>query len=183
MGKSAVAELLRRRNVPVIDTDQLARDVVEPSQPALAEIAARLGPEVIGPDGTLKRDILADKVFSQPEARQALEQIVHPRIRTLWRRQMGLWRAHGHDLAVVVIPLLFETGAEKELDLTLCVGCSADSQRQRLLARGWSLDAVRRRISAQWPAEKKMELSTFVIWAEGGLDVSAAQLDTVLRRL
>ena len=97
------------------------------------------GAEIAGPDGQLRRDELARRVFADPAARRRLEDILHPRIRALWRAQVETWRADGRPLAVVVIPLLFETKAEAELDATICVACSAATQHQRLLARGWSL--------------------------------------------
>jgi len=183
MGKSACAELLRARAVPVVDTDDLARQVVEPGQPALAEVQRAFGSDLVGPDGHLRRGELARRVFADGPARQQLERILHPRIRELWHAQMQIWRGEGRPLAVVVIPLLFETAAEGELDATICIACSAATQRRRLLARGWSTDQIQQRIQAQWPTEKKMEHADFVIWTEAGLDLHAAQLDLILARL
>jgi dephospho-CoA kinase len=180
MGKSASAELLRARGIPVIDTDDLAREIVEPGQPALNEVRQAFGPQIVGPDGRLRRADLARRVFSDPAARKQLEDILHPRIRRLWRAQFDAWRAEGRPLAVVVIPLLFETGAERELDSTVCVACSAATQRRRLLDRGWPPGHIDQRIQAQWPAEKKIALSNYVIWTEAGLDVHADQLDRIL---
>jgi dephospho-CoA kinase len=183
MGKSASAELLRARGIPVIDTDDLARKIVELGQPALIEVRQAFGPQIVGPDGRLRRADLARRVFSDPAARKQLEDILHPRIRRLWRAQFDAWRAEGQPLAVVVIPLLFETGAERELDSTVCVACSAATQRRRLLDRGWPAGHLDQRIRAQWPAEKKIALSNYVIWTEAGLDVHADQLDRILARL
>jgi len=132
MGKSTSAQLLRDRGVRVVDTDDLARQVVEPGQPALAEVLAAFGPEMAGPDGRLRRKELARRVFADPAARRQLEAILHPRIRMLWRAQVEAWRTEDHRLAVVVIPLLFETKAEAELDATICVACSVATQQERL---------------------------------------------------
>jgi dephospho-CoA kinase len=181
MGKSACAELLHARAIPVVDTDELARQVVEPGQPALAEIRRIFGGDLLDSAGHLRRDELARRVFAEPPARRQLEQILHPRIRERWHAQMELWRGEGRPLAVVVIPLLFETGAEAELDATVCIACSAATQRGRLLARGWSPEQIRQRLEAQWPTEKKMERSNYVIWTEAGLELHAAQLDRILR--
>lgn len=180
MGKSTCAELIRQRGIPVIDTDDLAREVVEPGQPALAEIQGLFGPGLIGPDGRLRRGELARRVFADPAARKQLEGILHPRIRRLWLAQVDTWRAEGKPLAVVVIPLLFETGAQNEFDSTICVACSAATQHERLRARGWTAAQIAQRIEAQWPVEKKIALAHYVIWSEGGLDVHAAQLDLIL---
>ena len=183
MGKSAADALLRQRQIPVVDTDLLAREVVEPGQPALAEIGRQFGPEYLGPDGRLRRDALARRIFADPQARHQLEAILHPRIRRLWQAQVQSWREQGQPLAVVVIPLLFETGAQAEFDATICVACSAASQRERVLARGWSLEQLAQRLQAQWPVEKKMAQADFVVWTEGGLDVHAAQLERILVRV
>jgi len=172
--------LLRARGLPVVDTDDLARQIVEPGQPALVEIQNAFGAEVIGPAGRLRRDILARRVFAEPAARQQLEAILHPRIRVLWRAQVQTWRAAGHLLAAVVIPLLFETNAQAELDAVICVACSAATQRSRLQARGWAATQIEQRIGAQWPAERKIAAANYVIWTEGGLDLHAAQLDRIL---
>lgn len=183
MGKSASAQLFQQRGVPVVDTDDLARKVVEPGQPALAEILAAFGPEMTGPDGQLRRDEMARRVFADSAARQRLEGILHPRIRELWRVQVEAWRAQGRPLALVVIPLLFETKAEAELDTTTCVACSAATQHERLLSRGWTPEQIEQRLQAQLPTEQKIARSDYVIWTEGGLDVHAAQIDRILSLL
>jgi dephospho-CoA kinase len=183
MGKSAAAQLLRARGIPVVDTDELARQVVEPGQPALAQVLAAFGPHLAGPDGQLRRDELARRVFADPAARQRLEAILHPPIRALWRAQVETWRAEGCPLAVVVIPLLFETRAEAELDATVCVACSAATQQQRLRARGWPPEQIEQRLQAQWPAETKMARADYLVWTEASLEVHAAQLERILRRL
>lgn len=180
MGKSAAGRLLRDRGVPVVDTDDLARQVVEQGKPALAEIQAAFGPDVLAPDGQLRRDVLASLVFADPAARRRLETILHPRIRRLWKDQMEAWAAEGRPLGVVVIPLLFETAAEQELDRVVCVACSARAQRERLAQRGWSNEQIEQRVQAQMPVEKKMSLAHYVIWSEGPLDVHARQWDAVL---
>lgn len=85
-------------------------------------------------------------------------------------------RAKGKPLAVVVIPLLFETRAESEFDAVICVACSAATQRQRLLERGWSAEQVRQRIAAQLPVEENMLRSHYVVWTEAGMDVHAQRV-------
>ena len=182
MGKSTTADLLRRRGLAVIDSDVIARQVVEPGQPALAEIERLFGKEIIGGDGRLRRDELAQRVFTDADARRKLEEILHPRIRAVWQDQLRSWRAEDRRLAVAVIPLLFETDAAGQFDATICVACSAYAQRQRLRTRGWSDHQIDQRIAAQLPAERKMLLADFVAWAEGPLDVLESQLDRVLQR-
>src|ERR1019366_59720 len=155
----------------------LARQIVEPGQPALAEDLAGFGPQIIGPDGRLRRDELAPRVFAESQARPRPEDLLHPRIRGLWRLQAETWRAEGHPLAVVVIPLLFETKAEAELDATICIACSPATQRERLLARGWSPEQIGQRNRAQWPISQKIARADYLVWTEARLDVHAAQIE------
>ena len=183
MGKSACANLLQERGIPVIDTDVLARQVVEPGQPALAEIRQLFGPEVLAGDGTLRRDELAHRVFVDAIARQQLEAILHPRIQSLWQSQVARYGAESRPLAAVAIPLLFETNAQDRFDSVLCIACSATTQKQRLLARGWSEAEIQQRIAAQLPIEKKIVASDYVIWSEGSIEVHAAQLERILASL
>ena len=180
MGKSTSDKLLRERGVAVVDTDAIARQIVEPGQPSLEEIRASFGSDIISPDGRLRRDELARRIFSDSAARGRLESILHPRIRDLWLKQVREWREQGLPRAVVVIPLLFETDAQEQFDKIVCVACTAGSQRRRLQTRGWDAEQIEQRISAQWPVEKKMELAHYVVWTEADLDVHAAQLSRIL---
>ena len=183
MGKTTAANLLLQRGLSVVDTDVLARQVVEPGEPAFHEIRRAFGPEVLGPDGRLRRDELARQVFSDPARRQQLESIVHPRIRERWLAQAASWRSEKKACAVVVIPLLFETNAASSFDVIVCVACSGATQRARMLGRGLTSEQIDQRLRAQWPIEKKMALSHYVVWTEGGLDVLGGQIDRILARL
>jgi dephospho-CoA kinase len=183
MGKSTAAEFLHARGAKVVDADQLARELVQPGQPALAEVQNAFGNEIISADGRLRRDELAKIVFVDAVARQKLEKILHPKIREHWLEQIENWRKENCPLAIVVIPLLFETQAEKYFDKIICVACSENSRRERLLARGWLPEQIQRRIAAQMPIEEQIARSDFVIWTEGSLDNHSAQLDRVLAKL
>jgi dephospho-CoA kinase len=181
MGKSTCSDLLHQRGVAVIDTDQLARQIVEPGQPALAEVRDVFGAELLDDAGRLRRDLMAQRVFSDPVARQKLEAILHPRIRKLWQAQVKEWRMWQLPLGVVIIPLLFETHAQTEFDAVICVACSAETQLARLRARGWPDQQIQQRIAAQWPVDQKIAKANYVIWTEGSLAVHAAQLDQICR--
>lgn len=180
MGKSTAADLLQKRGVQIIDTDQIARDLVRPGLPALREIEEVFGQEVISEDGNLDRANLAKLVFSDDSARRQLEAILHPRIRSVWLLQVEKWRAEGVRIGGVVIPLLFETSAQEHFDFILCVACTAATQTERLLARGWPLAGIEQRRVAQLPTEQKMGLADYVVWSEGTLDVHQQQLDRML---
>ncbi|MGC3959322.1 MAG: dephospho-CoA kinase [Verrucomicrobiota bacterium] len=180
MGKSTAAQLLRSRGLAVIDTDDLARQVVQPGQPALVEICQTFGSELQDASGELRRDALAKIVFADPVAREKLEAITHPRITRLWREQLQAWRAEGRSVAVVVIPLLFETKVEAEFDAIICLACAAATQQQRLAARGWSGDQIQQRLAAQLPVVEKMSRAHFVVWSEGAVEMLSAQLTRII---
>jgi dephospho-CoA kinase len=180
MGKSTSAGLMAKRGVAVIDTDLIAREIVEPGQPALAEIAASFGGALIDTDGRLRRSALAEIVFASSGKRTQLEAILHPRIREKWVAQVEQWRREGKETAAVVIPLLFETEAQSHFDAIVCTACSATTQQERLRGRGWSTEQIQQRIAAQWPAEKKMAASNYVVWTEGNLAIHERQIDIIL---
>ncbi|MGD0744879.1 MAG: dephospho-CoA kinase [Verrucomicrobiota bacterium] len=203
MGKSTAAGFFRQHGALIVDSDELARQLVQPGQPALMEIQAVFGKGLVAPNGQLRRDELAQIVFSDPAARKKLEAILHPRIRERWLAQIETWRAaskrpaatvreHGGSgggrgenraLAVVVIPLLFETEAESGFDKIICVACSTAAQQDRLLARGWTTGQIRQRLAAQWPVEQKIARADFVIWTDGQIEVHAEQVDRIVARL
>ena len=138
---------------------------------------------LLASDGSLKRDELARIVFASEAGRKKLEAILHPRIREFWLAQIETWRRENCALALVVIPLLFETGAEPHFDKILCAACSPAAQHERLAARGWSAEQIRQRIAAQLPVEQKIARSHYVLWTEGALTSHARQVGLVLARI
>jgi dephospho-CoA kinase len=183
MGKSTAAEFLRARGAHIIDTDELARQLVQPGETALAEIQNQFGKNLVAADGRLRRDELAKIVFSDTAAREKLEKILHPKIRERWLAQIEVWRKENHPLAVVVIPLLFETQAESQFGKIICVACSVANQQQRLLQRDWTSEQIQQRIAAQMPIDQKIARADFVVWTDGGLDSHRQQLERILSRL
>lgn len=182
-GKSTVAQMLSDRGCAVVDTDLLARQVVEPGKPALAEIVSAFGTDLLDDAGHLRRAEMARLIFSDPVARRRLESILHPRIRDLWRRQIEDWRTGGRFAAVVVIPLLFETEAGGGFDAILCTACTRGSQGERFAARGWTPEEAEARLQAQWPVQQKIVRADFVVWTEGDLVVTRQQVDRIARQL
>ena len=178
-GKSAAAAILAELGVQVIDTDQIARDAVRPGEPALAELAGAFGVGIVGPDGELRRDILARIVFRDAGERGRLEAILHPIIRARWQAEAARWKQNGAKAGVVVIPLLFETGAEQQFESVICIACSREIQSERLQARGWTADHAAGRLAAQWPLERKMDRAQYVIWNDASVPVLEEQLGRV----
>jgi dephospho-CoA kinase len=183
MGKSTAAGFLRKRGARVLDTDEIARQLVQQGQPALAEIQATFGKAVVASSGELNRAELARIVFADAVARKKLEAILHPPIREKWLAQIETWRKGKNPLATVVIPLLFETGAESHFDKIVCAACSVPAQRERLLARGWTPEQIEQRNAAQMPVEQKIARADFVIWTEGSLESHSRQIDDIFARL
>jgi dephospho-CoA kinase len=181
MGKSTAGEFLRQQGVMVLDTDVIARQLVEAGQPALQEIIARFGPSIRAADGRLDRKALARLVFPDPATRADLEAILHPRIRAAWEAGVKEWRAAGHPTGAVIIPLLFETKAAQLFDAVICVACSGATQWQRLRQRGWTDGEIRQRLEAQLPLDQKITQSNFVVWTDTTLEAHAAQLNRIIR--
>lgn len=180
MGKTTATNILRQRGLAVAASDEMARKLVEPGQPALTEIQAAFGQEVIDKDGRLDRQKLAYRIFADTGARQQLEAILHPRIRREWQARVQEWRAQGRTAAVNDIPLLFETKGEANFEVTICVACSAATQRSRLRRRGWTEQEIDQRIQAQWPIEQKITKAQYMVWTESSLAVHQEQLERIL---
>ena len=181
MGKSTAAKLLREQGVSVVDSDDLARDVVAVGEPALAEVSEIFGAEFMDAQGQLDRGKMAAHIFGNDAERKKLEAIIHPRVRERWIAQMETWRADNIPLGVVVIPLLFEVGAEGEFDSVICVACTGNTQRERLRARGWDDVQIAARIAAQMEVAGKIERADQVVWTEGDVSLLCEQLQSIFR--
>jgi dephospho-CoA kinase len=179
MGKSTAAGILTSLGIPVVDTDQIARELVVPGAPALSEIRERLGAGWITSSGSLDRTALAAWIFTHPEKRRILEDILHPRIAQSWRASVQQWRVQGRSGAVI-IPLLFEKGYESDFDSVASVVCSERTQRARLQDRGWDSEQIAGRLAAQWPVGEKVSRSQVMIWTEGSLRAHHDQWRRVL---
>jgi dephospho-CoA kinase len=183
MGKSTAAGFFLESGARVVDTDEIARELVQTGQPALAEIEKEFGKKVLAADGSLNRAVLAATVFADDTARKKLEAILHARIRETWQARVESWRKENCPLAVVVIPLLYETSAESHFDRIVCIACSPATQRERLRSRGWTESQIAGRIAAQMPAEQKVARAHFVAWTEGVLDVHRRQIAEIIGKL
>jgi dephospho-CoA kinase len=182
-GKSTVARMIAELGVPVLDADQIAREVVAPGQPAAAEIAAAW-PEVIGPDGVIDRKRLGGLVFADPAARARLERITHPRIQAVSHARARDLAAQGHHLVFYEASLLVESGRHRELDGLVVVTAAPETQRRRAMARdGLSADEAQARIDAQLPLADKVRAATVVIDNQGDLAATRAQVERLVASL
>lgn len=176
-GKSTVARMLAARGATVVDADLLAREVVEPGTPGLAEIVAEFGEGVLDADGHLDRAALAAVVFADEGRRRRLEAITHPRIGALMAERVASALAAGAPLVVVDIPLLFEGGRQTTVEGVLVVYADEATQMRRLVERdGLAEDEARRRIAAQMPIEEKRRRATWVIDNGGTVEDTEAQV-------
>jgi dephospho-CoA kinase len=182
-GKSTVARILVEKGIPVVDADQLAREVVLSGTPALAEIAARF-PGVVSPQGVLDRKALAARVFADEGERRALNAIVHPRIAERSAARMAQLAEAGTEIAIYEAALVVENGLHEALDGLIVVVAPEAVQLARLLARdGMSAEEARARIAAQLPQERKVALADFVIDNAGSREALVAQVEELLPRL
>lgn len=181
-GKSAVAKAFMALGVPVICTDTIARELVEVGQAALAEIAARFGPEALLPEGGLDRAGMRQRVFADADSRLALEAILHPRIRDEVRAKLAAATA---PYVVVDIPLLAETGAAFRplLDRVLVVECAAATRRQRVMQRdGASAEQVDAMLASQASDATRQAMADDTIVNEGSLEELADRVSALDRR-
>jgi dephospho-CoA kinase len=177
-GKSTVDAMLADRGAAVIDADELAREVVLPGEPALAEVAQRFGGDMLRPDGTLDRPRLGAVVFADPDARRDLERITHPRITALMQERITQALAGPAPLVVVDIPLLFENGRESLFEGVVLVYAPREVQIRRLGERnGLDADAAAQRLAAQLPIDEKRDRATWIIDNSGDVDATAAAVD------
>jgi dephospho-CoA kinase len=182
-GKSTVARLISDRGIPVIDADQLAREVSRPGSAALTEIAAAW-PDVIAPDGQLDRRKLGALVFQDPAARARLEAIMHPRIVALSNQRAAELAQSGHPVAFYEASLLVETGRHRNLDGLVVVDAPLHSRITRVVERDGVTEAqVRARIGAQLPMEDKRRAATTIIDNDGDLTALGAKVAAMLRAL
>ena len=160
-GKSTVADLFAALGVPVIDTDVIARAVVEPGQPALVQVTEAFGDEVLDIDGRLDRRRLRERIFADPEARRRLESILHPAIRAKMERQSG---AAGGPYQLLVIPLLTEGRRRDYVDRVLLVDVPEEMQIQRLMERdGVSREQAQASLGAQATRAERLAMADDIL--------------------
>ncbi len=182
-GKSYVLDGLRRRGVACLDADRLAHGVMAAGTEASQAIAARFG-DVLTADGAVDRRKLGPIVFADAAARRDLEAIVHPAVyRAIQAGLRGLALVDAPRLAVVDVPLLYETGRAGEFDRVVATVCTPERQRERLRTRGLSEADIDLRLAAQLAAAEKARRADLVITTDGTFDETDRQIDGVLAAL
>jgi dephospho-CoA kinase len=179
-GKSTVAKFFAALGVPIIDTDQVARQVVEPGQPPLERLVERFGVAILTPDGHLDRPKLREIVFSDPRARADLEALTHPAIGSA----VQAWSAAaGGPYQILIIPLLVEKGLTSQVDRVLVVDCDEDLQIRRLQARdGSTIEQAQAILNAQTSRAARLKAANDVIQNDGDLSAVRDQVSALHAR-
>lgn len=174
-GKTTVSDMFAELGVAIIDSDILAREVVQPGHPALAEVTSAFGCDVLDEDGTINRAKLRERVFAAPDKRKTLEGILHPRIIAETNRRLEELE---DSYCIVCIPLLFETGRQDQFDRTLVVDVPPEVQIERALKRDGSPRAtIERILAAQVDRSRRLELADDVIDNSGDIERVRNEVD------
>lgn len=183
-GKSTVSQMFKELGAYLIDFDELAREVVKPRQRAWQKIVEYFGNKVLHHDLTLNRQKLGELVFHDPEKLRKLNEIVHPEV---FREDQKITREildkDPGALIIKEIPLLTEAGAQKLVEKIIVVYASPQTQLQRMIGRGFNEEEARARINAQAPLEEKLKYADFIIYNDGPLEETRAQVAETYQKL
>ncbi|MEK6773692.1 MAG: dephospho-CoA kinase [Bdellovibrionota bacterium] len=183
-GKSTVANFLRRKGFSVLDADQIAKDVLQNGTLGLQKVVETFGKDLIGSDGELNRQKMAQVVFNSPSDLQKLEAIVHPLVQAKVKETRKKLEEKGTKIAFYDVPLLFEKNLQSQFDATVLVSCSETLQRSRMKSRNrWSDEEIEARLKAQLPLAKKEKLAKFIIHNNSDLDQLETQVELLLKSL
>lgn len=166
-GKSLAAECFAGLGAIVIDSDQLAREVIERGQPGFDEVVAQFGDSILT-DGAIDRIKLSQLVFTDSAARAKLESIIHPKVRSA-AAQIAAGAGEG-AIVITQIPLLFETNGAQRFDLVITIAANLETRKERLLKRGLKSYEIEQRLAAQATDEQRASISDFVIQNDGDIE-------------
>ena len=185
VGKSFVGSLLVELGCRLLDADQTARDVVSPDSDGLKAIVTEFGAEVLQPDGSLDRKRLGALVFSNPEKRQRLNAILHPRIIERQDEILRSWEIENpQGIAIVDAALMIESGGYKRFDKLIVVHCRPEVQLERLMLRDHlSLDEARKRIDSQMPQDEKQKFADYLIDTSDGFQLTRERTERIYNQL
>lgn len=180
-GKSTVSAMLKRKGFPIVDADEIARQVVEPGSPVLTEISQAFGQGVLQADGSLNREKLGELIFKDKEKRLQLNGIIHPAIRKEMLRQKEEWLARGARTVIMDIPLLFESKLQSLVDKIIVVSVTPEVQKERLIARNvLSEEEADARIQSQMPVKEKEKEADAVLYNNHTVEQTEEQLERLL---
>lgn len=181
-GKSTVSNYFKQLNIPVCDTDVLAREVVLPNSKGLNQLIATFGSEIINVDGTLNRAKLANIIFSNENKRETVNSILHPLI--FEEIEQFKQKYQKSSLIVIDMPLLFEVGYQNKVDKVMVVYTDATTQYERLIKRdGFTPQQAKARMDSQMPLGEKVKLADVVIDNSKAIEETFKQVDSYLKQL
>jgi dephospho-CoA kinase len=179
-GKSSVAKTFAELGAQIVDADQVAREVVEPGQPAYDDIVAAFGREILLPEGGIDRKKLGGIIFGDPEKRKILNQITHPRIAARTQEKLMALGAAGAKVALYEAALLVENGVHRGLGGLIVVYCNEEEQIARMMRRdGFSREEAVNRVRAQAPLSDKLAVATWVIDTNGPIEETRKHVERV----
>jgi dephospho-CoA kinase len=183
-GKTAVGEMLARLGAVIVDADSIVREIQEPGTDGFREIVEAFGSEIVGRDGKLNRQMLADVVFNDPEKLKQLESITHPKVGARFAERARELQ-DTDEIVILDIPLLgaSKSGSERFADAVIVVTASPDKRISRLLARGLPREDAEARIAAQISDEERLKLADHVITNDGTIEELTRQVDELWRTL
>jgi len=184
-GKSAVAKMLQDLGAHLIDTDRIAREVVEPGSEALSEIVASFGPDALNADGTLNREWVRSAIIRDPSLRERLNRITHPRIQEVVIRRIKEYQRRGDGMPIVIdVPLLYEAGWDRFFNATIVVYAPREIQIQRLMARDRiDRNTAEQTVAAQMDVEEKKKKAFYVVDNSGTIDETRRQVERLFDSL
>lgn len=173
-GKTTVCDLFAELGISIIDADLIAREIVEPGQPALSQLSQYFGPQILHADGSLNRAALRQTIFKDEAARQTINAIMHPLIfKDIEQRINKLDSLY----CIVAVPLLFETGYQNKFDRVLVIDCDPETQIQRVSQRDQAdLQQIQAIIDSQIPRARRLELADDIIVNVSSLQILAEQV-------
>jgi dephospho-CoA kinase len=184
-GKAAISQILKEEGAYLIDADQIARELVQPHTATWNELIKVFGKEILQEDGSIHRKRLAAKVFSDPEQRNLLNQILHPRIKAEMNRRVKEIGQKDRDAIVVIdAALLIELGDHREMDKVIVVTSTEKQQIERLKKRdGVDQEEAQRILFSQMPLEEKLKVADFVIQNEGSFEETRRRVKEIFQEL
>ena len=183
-GKSTVVQMFKDLGAQVLDADEVARQVVAVGEPAWEELRRTWGPEFFHEDGSLDRAKVAQRVFSDPQARRRLNELIHPQVARKIKARLEELEQQGEPLVVVEVPLLFEAGLQSAYDRVVVVFAEPEDQVSRLGVRDQRQEGeVTGILKAQWPLKEKLAQADYVVDNCGSLSQTQLQVENIWRDL
>ena len=180
-GKSTVASFFKDADIPVIETDQIAKSVLAKGSDVFQRVVEHFGDAILLSEGTINRKALGEIIFQDEKERAWLNAQVHPEVRSIARTQADLFKKEGHALIVVDVPLLFEAKFDRDVDETLVISVPKEIQLERLMARDHISKAyAMKKIQSQMPLKEKRKKATYVIDNRGSILHTKKQFNDIL---